>query len=71
MTTSATFRCIVSGNTVTFNGAYDIDQMRKQLLDYEEVVTSKSAPLADDSVKQFSKVKQSPYKGHKDNAASL
>ena len=69
----ATFKCLVSGNTVTFDGAYDIKQMRDQILDYVEVIDEDAPPEFDDpSVKVHgNKAKQRPYKGHKDNAASL
>lgn len=74
MATSATFRCLASGNTVTFTSAYDIDCLRKQIGDYEEVFPEgqDTAPPADDTVKQHkNKNVQRPYKGHKDSATSL
>ncbi len=33
----ALFKCISSGNIITFDTAYDIEQMRRQIHDYVEV----------------------------------
>ena len=40
---SATFKCKVTGNTVTFKDAVDIDSMRKHP-EYEEVVAQEEQP---------------------------
>jgi hypothetical protein len=46
----AHFRCIRSGNMVEFKGAYDIDCMRKQILDYVEVDESGNPLKEEDKV---------------------
>lgn len=60
----AIFRCIVSGNTVEFNDAYNLQQMRRQVLDYVEV-DKDGVPVKEDDqkaypdwVKKSSKVKE-------------
>lgn len=65
----ATFRCIRSGNTVSFENQYDIDQMRRQVMDYVEVKDGDEEVAIDPSVKQHAKAKQRAYKGHPDSAS--
>lgn len=66
----ATFKCLRSGNTVSFSNAYDIEQMRKQNMDYEEVNDADGSPPDESSEKiKAAKAKQRGYRGHPDNVA--
>lgn len=67
----ATFRCIRSGNTVTFENQYDIDQMRRQTMDYVEVKDEEAEVASPDpEVKQHNKERKRAYKGHPDSVAA-
>jgi hypothetical protein len=68
----ATFKCIRSGNTVSFENAYDIEQMRRQTLDYIEVKEdgSSEAPEATAEKTKPFKARQRAYKGHPDKVAA-
>jgi predicted kinase len=68
----ATFRCIRSGNTVSFDNQYDIEQMRRQTIDYVEVKDEEATEVAtpDPTVKQHNKAKQRAYKGHPDSVVA-
>lgn len=67
----ATFRCIRSGNTVSFDNTYDIEQMRRQTMDYVEVKDDDTEVAAPDpTVKQHNKAKQRAYKGHSDSVVA-
>lgn len=68
----ATFKCIRSGNTVTFENAYDIEQMRRQTLDYVEVIdgVANEAPEPSAEKTKTYKAKQRPYNGHPDKVAA-
>ena len=67
----ALFQCIRSGNTVEFNGAYDIKQMRLQILDYREVKLDSEGNIVlvetetvDPDIRKPNKPKQRKYTGH-------
>lgn len=67
----ATFRCIRSGNTVSLENAYDIEQMRRQTMDYVEVKDeADEVANPDPTVKQHNKAKQRAYKGHPDSVVA-
>lgn len=66
----ATFKCLRSGNTVTFTNAYDIEQMRRQIMDYEEVKSEGTVPDESSEKIKAAKEKQRAYKGHPDNVAA-
>ena len=51
MSTSVTFKCKQTGNTVTFRDAHDIDGLRKHP-DYEEVVERVVLPTYEQSLSQ-------------------
>ena len=60
--TSATFRCLRSGHTVTFTSQVDIDSMKFHP-DYEPVVTQEAAPAAQEEAKKPGRPKKTESEG--------
>ena len=54
---TATFRCLLSGQTVTFVHQVDIDSMKGHP-DYEPVDTSVDMPVEDEAPKKATKAKK-------------